>query len=445
MPLAKTIRSAAARLYAGDLRGAVRLFRMDRPRPSNEPEPSPTTQPQPDAAADPAIRLPQTPRAEAGPAEPRPAAPPPAAPTPTPTAATRRAERMRRPLGDVLRLLEHGKASMGWPVSRSSQPRALPQVPPGARFESRHHATAAGGRDYRLYVPASAAEGLRGLVVMLHGCKQDPDDFAVGTGMNLHAERARLVVAYPRQASGANAMQCWNWFNPADQQRDGGEPAIIAGITGALQVEFGLEDHPVMVAGLSAGGAMAAVMGTTYPELYTAVGIHSGLPYGAANDAASALAAMRGEKGLAPAPGPAIPTIVFHGDADRTVHPGNATRIAAAVGPGDTRRETGTSAGGRAVRRDVLSDDTGRVHLEMWMIAGAGHAWSGGDPQGSYTDPAGPDASAEMVRFMLEGAMGGALSGSLDGAHAETGPRPPAGRASAGMAGPHGDAIAARR
>jgi poly(hydroxyalkanoate) depolymerase family esterase len=431
MPLAKTIRSAAARLCAGDLRGVARLFRMPRP----ETEPSPTAPAPPDAAADPAARQPEAPRAEAGPPMPTPAAPPPAAPAPA--AATHRAERLRRPLGDVLRLLEHGKASMGWPLARSPRPRVLPQIPAGARFESRHHATAAGGRDYRLYVPASAAEGLRGLVVMLHGCKQDSGDFAVGTGMNRHAERARLVVAYPQQASGANAMRCWNWFNPADQQRDGGEPAIIAGITRALLVEFGIGDGPAMVAGLSAGGAMSAVMGATYPELYTAVGIHSGLPYGAANDAASALAAMRGEQGLAPAPRPSVPTIVFHGEADRTVHPGNATRIAAAVGPGDTRRETGTSAGGRAFRRDVLSDDAGRLRLEMWMIAGAGHAWSGGDPDGSYTDPAGPDASAEIVLFMLDVA-----ASAPD--RAIRGTPPPARRISVASARTQPDGMAAR-
>jgi poly(hydroxyalkanoate) depolymerase family esterase len=411
MDLAKTFRRATARLRTGILRGAKRLVRLVlpniQPRPSQRrpaegmPAASPAETPVSDSDPGQEAHPPETHSAEAHAPEPRPPEPQPAPPaSAAPPPAT---ERMRRPLGDMLRLLEQGKGAMGWPARVPARRGTRPEIAPGARYEARHHAAAAGGRDYRLYVPASAEEGIEGLLVMLHGCKQDPDDFAAGTAMNAHAERARLLVAYPRQPRAANAMLCWNWFSPGDQRRDAGEPAIIAGLTRAIVAEFGLDGLPVMVAGLSAGGAMSAVMGATYPDLFTAVGIHSGLPYGAANDLASALAAMRGEHGLGVTAGPAVPTIVFHGDADRTVHPGNATRIAAAVGPGDTRRETGTSAGGRAFRREVLTGDCGTVRLEVWMIAGADHAWSGGDPAGTYTDPAGPDASAEMVRFMLAG------------------------------------------
>lgn len=311
------------------------------------------------------------------------------------------ASRPRRPLGLAVRLLEEGRNAIGFPglVQRPARPPAIAE---GARFEQRSFACPEGRRDYKLYVPSQAEEGLRGLIVMLHGCRQDADDFAVGTAMNQQAERERLLVAYPCQGAADNLLGCWHWFNPADQRRDCGEPAIIAGIARSLFVEFPVENRRAMAAGLSAGGSMAAVLGATYPDLFGTIGVHSGLPYGAAHDVASALAAMRGEWADGPVGVLSCRTIVFHGDADTVVHPGNAGRILAAAGPADVQRATGASPGGRPYRVERLTDPRGACRFELWMVEGAGHAWAGGDPAGSFTDPDGPDASAEMVRFFLQ-------------------------------------------
>jgi poly(hydroxyalkanoate) depolymerase family esterase len=322
-------------------------------------------------------------------------------PSPPPRSAER-----RRPLREVVRLLREGRGSIpGFAEPRAPCPAAPPAVPEGASFELRRHACAAGSRAYRVYVPATAGQGVEGLLVMLHGCTQTPEDFATGTGMNALAERHRLVVAYPAQAAIHNPNACWNWFRPEDQARGAGEPAIIAGLTEALAAEFEVLPGRVFVAGLSAGGAMAAVMGETYPELYAAVGVHSGLAPGAARDVASAFAAMRRAPATA-APartgGPRL--IVFHGDADKTVHPSNATQVLArATGSGAATERARTGANGsRIATRTVVRGADGRTQAELWMVEGAGHAWSGGDGAGSYTDPSGPDASAEMVRFFMQ-------------------------------------------
>jgi poly(hydroxyalkanoate) depolymerase family esterase len=253
---------------------------------------------------------------------------------------------------------------------------------------------------------------------MLHGCTQSPEDFAAGTGMNALAEEHRLLVVYPAQTGGDNSMSCWNWFRPGDQLRDTGEPAIIAGLTESLRDQYAIPKDRVFVAGLSAGGAMAAIMGETYPELYGAIGIHSGLAYGSANDVMSAFTAMRGQVGFetAPprnggAPEAAPRTIVFHGSADTTVHPSNAERIIAShcEGHGKTSRtEHGPSEETRGYSRLVAERDDGTHGLECWMIDGAQHAWSGGSPGGSYTDQRGPNASEAMVSFFLNGASNAA-------------------------------------
>ena len=281
-------------------------------------------------------------------------------------------------------------------------------------FVAALYANAAGERAYQLYVPSHYAAGQsRPLIVMLHGCTQGPDDFAAGTQMNAVGEEQRCFVLYPAQSNGANQSRCWNWFRREDQGRDRGEPSIIAGMTREIVQRYGIDARRVYIAGLSAGGAMAAVMAVTHPELYAAVGIHSGLACGSAHDLPSALAAMRGmpagvgRTAAAGATSHATPTIVFHGDQDKTVHPRNGADVIAqsehhAGGPGgQVASERGQAAGGHAFTRTVHRDAGGQVLLEHWLVHGGGHAWFGGSPAGSYTDARGPDASAEMVRFFL--------------------------------------------
>ncbi len=279
-------------------------------------------------------------------------------------------------------------------------------VPEGARFESARFADATGARDYKVYFPAAAAPGKarRPLVLMLHGCTQDPDDFARGTAMNAAAEEHGCVIVYPAQPAAANPNRCWNWFRPEDQRRGAGEPALIAALVRAVVKVESVDPDRVFVAGLSAGGATAAILGAEYPEVFAAVGVHSGLPCGAAQDLPSALMAMR-NGGQGPGSGRAVRTIVFHGDADRVVNPANAEALVAqataAAGALGRRVEEG-AAGGRGYSRVIHHDDAGRTVCEHWTLHGAGHAWAGGDAAGSHTDPLGPDASREMLRFFLE-------------------------------------------
>ena len=284
--------------------------------------------------------------------------------------------------------------------------RPPPPIPDGARFEARVFGNEAGSRAYKLYVPSGYTGQPLPLVVMLHGCTQSPDDFALGTRMNELAEEQTFLVAYPEQLQSANASKCWNWFSANDQQRDRGEPSIIAGITRRIMSDFPVISGRVYIAGLSAGGAKAAIMGSTYPDLYAAIGVHSGLACGAARDLPSAFTAMRqGGPASSGMPTQAIPTIVFHGDHDATVNPVNADQIIAQSKAAADLRTTvnqGQAAGGLRYTRVVHSDRSGRPLLEQWTLHGAGHAWSGGSAAGSYTEPRGPNASREMVRFFLE-------------------------------------------
>ncbi len=312
-----------------------------------------------------------------------------------------------------------------------SRPRPVEVTPrperPGQRgtFLSATYTDHVGTRPYKLYIPSGYHGQALPLVVMLHGCTQTPDDFAAGTRMNLLAEEHNCFVVYPAQVRAANRSSCWNWFERADQQREQGEPALIAGITRQVCADYAIDAQRVFVAGLSAGGAMAVIMAITYPELYAAVGCHSGLPYGAAHDVSSALAAMgRAVKpllraGTAPTiavPGARVlPLIVFHGDQDTTVHPRNTDELidqwlmlhagklplaASAQSPTPIIQRAQGGAG-HAYTRTIYPDGDGQTLIERWLIHGANHAWSGGSPDGSFTSPREPDAARQMLRFFL--------------------------------------------
>ncbi|WP_404383723.1 alpha/beta hydrolase family esterase [Caenispirillum salinarum] len=333
------------------------------------------------------------------------------APRPRTEQAPPKAERTRPSpgagLGATLRRLAEEARRNGGPSGLGKTARTVTEpLPDGASFETFTYANAAGSRDYKLYVPANRPATPLPLIVMLHGCTQSSDDFAAGTRMNALAEEHGCLVAYPEQPAAANANRCWNWFNPKDQQRDGGEPSILAGLTRQI-----LRDHPadparVYVAGLSAGGAAAAVLAAAYPDVFAAAGVHSGLPVGSARDIPSAFAAMRQGGGSSPRTPLRIPTIVFHGDADTTVNPsnGDAVAVQARSSAAGTRATThrGETAGGHSHSRVVHTAPSGEAVCEHWTIHGAGHAWAGGSTAGSYTDPRGPDASREMLRFFFE-------------------------------------------
>ncbi len=294
------------------------------------------------------------------------------------------------------------------------------------RFLDAEYGNAAGLRAYKLYIPG----GYRGrpvpLVVMLHGCSQSPDELAAGTRMNVLAEEQTFITVYPAQSAHANFQRCWNWYKPADQRRDGGEPSLIAGLTRQVMADYAIDPRRVYIAGLSAGAAAAVIMGAVYKDLYAAIGVHSGVPYGAANGFLSAFAAMRRGQPVTTPPSPdgaetaggwaITPTIVFHGDQDTTVNPANGERVilqsrSAAPTALVVKHETGQVPLGRAYSRTLYLDAAGRIVLEHWVIHGSGHAWSGGCASKSYMDALGPDAAREMLRFFFSHQLSAARLG----------------------------------
>ena len=327
----------------------------------------------------------------------------------------------RSPIEGTFRVVD--EIPLAKDASAEGSPARAPAPEERTQFSEHTYTGSAGTRLYKLFIPSAYRGQPLPLVVMLHGCTQTPDDFATGTRMNMLAEERQCFIVYPAQPQTANMSKCWNWFKASNQRRDQGEPAIIAGLVRELLLTYGLDHERVYVGGLSAGGAMAVILGRTYPELFAAVGAHSGLPYAAAHDLPSAFAAMHqggtSDPNVAPCEIPQawrgeVPTIVFHGDLDTTVHPSNGEKVvsqsvgASAFNAGDgaaaATEETcaGGTPGGHFYTRRLYKDVTGKVVGEYWLVHGAAHAWFGGDPRGSYTDPKGPDASSEMIRFFLE-------------------------------------------
>jgi poly(hydroxyalkanoate) depolymerase family esterase len=326
-----------------------------------------------------------------------------------------------------------------------TESEAKTEPPRVGRFVESSFTGEAGTRSFKLFEPAGFEGRALPLVVMLHGCTQDPDDFAAGTRMNALAQEQGLFVLYPAQAPRSNTHKCWNWFVPGDQRRGHGEPSLLAGMTRHVMETHPVDADRVWVAGLSAGGAMAAILAREYPDLFAAAGIHSGLPPGAAHDVVSAFSAMKsgavgalpswpGVSGQVPMRAPLVawpgtataevgafgpaahaargaPVIVFHGDADSTVNALNGSHaVDAALGtsPSVAIRESGRAGDGagraftRTVYRPAATPEPSRSRVEHWVVHGAGHAWSGGDPAGSFTEGDGPDASREMLRFFAE-------------------------------------------
>jgi poly(hydroxyalkanoate) depolymerase family esterase len=163
---------------------------------------------------------------------------------------------------------------------------------------------------------------------------------------------------YPAQPASANPAKCWNWFSAPDQQRDRGEPAIIAGITREVLQRYRIDKQRVFIAGLSAGASMSLVMAAAYPELYAAVGAHSGLPYRSATGVLSAMSAMRNGSATVPSLGTSgVPIIVFHGDHDQTVNPRNGQNILSQWIA--SRPDQGRSL----VRTEEAGESNGRTYL----------------------------------------------------------------------------------
>lgn len=317
---------------------------------------------------------------------------------------------------ELVRLIRSGVTPQNR-APQAAEPTAnkAAQWQPAPQFLRGHFSHAEGSRDYRLYIPSDyeRSDQALALLVMLHGCTQDAEDFAVGTQMNQWAERYRVLVLYPSQARSANLKRCWNWYKPKNQQANRGEPAMLAGLTQTVMKSYRVDSERVYIAGLSAGGAMAAIMGATYPELYAAIGVHSGLAAGSASHIIAALMAMRqGSRQLQTRSELPrfVPTIIFQGDQDRIVAASNAEQLLAQAKqsleaskvPLKIEQQIVRPPSGHAYTRIQIKDLRGQTQIDYWLVHGAGHAWSGGNIKGSYTDPEAPNASQEMLRFFLE-------------------------------------------
>ena len=430
LPFMSSVRSAAQKLINKGATAAVQkamesMMEMQQkqqqqraagPQPASPPAPQPSSQPHmrdinpppeyvaprsaPQAAADSArVQAESTAKAAA---EPPQQATPASAPNPA-TNPTEYAQDMLNRMGIKIDLQANMPGNFNMDFGSMMNPTPAAALPEGAQFISGSYANHAGSRNYKLYVPSTYTGQAMPLLVMLHGCTQNPDDFAAGTQMNQVAEEMGCFVAYPEQTAGANHSKCWNWFNAIDQQHGQGEPSIIAGIAQQIIDEYPVNERQVYVAGLSAGGAMAVIVGTLYPELFAAVGVHSGLPFASAQDLPSALSAMkRGASSSRKAGNGSQPIIVFHGDSDTTVNPRNGEQVieqSLHSHKGSPSIQSGSVPNGHRYTQTTHTKADGTPLGEHWVVHGAGHAWSGGSSHGTYTDAKGPDASREMLRF----------------------------------------------
>lgn len=307
---------------------------------------------------------------------------------------------------DLSGLTAPGLGSPGFPGAGLMRgARTAPDLPQGASWDWRRHQAAGQTREVRVYVPAALAgdQAPAGLLLLLHGCTQDPDDFATGTGILAAAEQHRLIVVAPTQPSSANMNKCWTWFDPRHAATDGGEAAFLADLTRTIAHEFAIPPERRFAAGLSAGGAMAVILGAVFADDFGAVACHSGLPNGAARDMGGAFQAMS-QGGSDRGQGVGCRLFVLHGSTDTTVSPRNGDAVlqqALHRQPDLSRRAADARLQDRNVRIWRYRDDAGRLQIESWRVEGLGHAWSGGAPQGSHTAP-GPSATQAMIRFFLD-------------------------------------------
>ena len=279
-----------------------------------------------------------------------------------------------------------------------------------------------GERRYRLFIPGTAANAdQKALVVMLHGCDQSASDFATVTGMDAIARREKFAVVYPEQAASKNARGCWNWFSVAEQSRAGDEALFVLDVIDEAAQLTAIDEARVFAAGLSAGAALAVILGSCYPERFKAIGAHSGLAFKAASTAATAawiMAAGPAYSGDASAEGAKIcagkmlasSAIIIHGDADATVHPAHGSRIydqfrALADWADDAARnnsvspnESSVGSDGKSYERVVTKKGDGAI-VEHISVQGLAHAWSGGKSGFAYSDPEGPSASEMLWAF----------------------------------------------
>lgn len=285
------------------------------------------------------------------------------------------------------------------------------------RFLTREIETENGPRTYKLYVPSRYDKSRPApLLVVLHGCTQNPDDIARGTRFNALAEEKGFLVAYPEQPQKYNGLKCWNWFDSAHQMRGKGEPQLIASIAQRVIDDYSVDARRVYIAGVSAGGAMALNVAYAYPELFAAAGVHSGIAYGSATSIANALSAMHSgapdssslSSAVIKAMGSArhFPAIVFQGKADKSVNVVNSEQIVSQLSslyePKRLSRLSEKTGEVGGYHYTIRTYGKGKPLVEEWVIDELGHAWSGGSKEGTYTDQNGPDASREMIRFFLE-------------------------------------------